>query len=113
MDTLLMREGAIIGHLYEKLPNESKSTKEIMNLQFYSEGLRKDVTIKRFLIEILKMFLRDGELFPNDWNSDLILCLIENEIIQGVIDTDGYIDDYSEKEFVEVMHDLCEVMLNE
>lgn len=80
--------------------------KEILKLKFYSNDLHREITIKGFFKELLKKLLKEKEMFSSkrpfgnsDWDGDLIICLIKNNIINGKIDEDGYIEDYDWKHY--------------
>jgi hypothetical protein len=78
---------------------------EVLDLKFYSNDLYKDVTIREYFYCIMKSLWEQQEYFSgkrplgnSDWDGDLIKCLIQNKLIKGKIDKDGYIDKYSYKE---------------
>lgn len=84
--------------------------KDILDLKFESADLRRKVTIRYFFYEILKKLWAEQQnfnskrLFGNsDWDGDLIVCLIKNEIIKGEVDEDGYIVHYDEEELNNVV----------
>jgi len=77
----------------------------ILDLKFYSNDLYRTVTVKEYFYELLKTFWEEKENFSgkrplgnSDWDGDLIKLLIENELISGTLDQNGYIDDYDYKE---------------
>ena len=81
-------------------------SKKILKLKFYSNDLRKEITIKGFFKELLKTLFKEQEMFDSkrpfgnsDWDCDLIVCLIKNNVIYGKLDEDGYIDDYDWKHY--------------
>lgn len=89
------------------------TNKEILKLKFYSNDLDREITIKDFFKELLKTLLKEKEMFSSkrpfgnsDWDSDLIVCLIKNNIIYGKLDEDGFIEDYDWKHFDFLMESL-------
>lgn len=88
-------------------------SKKILKLKFYSKDLRKEITIKDFFKELLKTLFKEQEMFDSkrpfgnsDWDSDLIVCLIKNNIIYGKLDEDGFIEDYDWKECYKIIEIL-------
>jgi len=78
---------------------------EVLDLKFYSNDLYKEVTIREYFYHLMKTLWEEQENFSgkrplgnSDWDGDLIKCLIQNKLIKGTIDEDGYIDDYDYKE---------------
>ncbi len=77
----------------------------ILDLKFYSNDLNKEVTIREFFYELMKALWEEGEQFSgkyplgnSDWDGDLIICLIENKLISGSLDEDGYLDKWNDNE---------------
>ena len=88
-------------------------SKEILSLKFYSNDLDREITIKDFFKELLARLLKEQEMFDSkrpfgnsDWDSDLIVCLIKNNVIYGKLDEDGYIEDYDWKHYDIVLEQL-------
>ena len=88
---------------------------EILNLKFYSKDLDREITIKDFFKKLLKTLFKEKETFDSkrpfgnsDWDCDLIVCLIKNNIIYGKLDEDGYIEDYDEKRYDLMLQILIE-----
>ena len=88
---------------------------EILKLKFYSKDLDREITIKDFFKKLLKTLFKEKEMFDSkrpfgnsDWDCDLIVCLIKNNIIYGKLDEDGYIEDYDEKRYDLMLHILIE-----
>lgn len=82
------------------------SNKEILKLKFYSKDLDREITIKDFFKKLLIKLLQEQEMFSSkrpfgnsDWDADLIVCLIKNNIIDGKLDEDDYIEDYDWKQY--------------
>lgn len=74
--------------------------KEIGNLSFYCEDLDQDITIKNYLKKLLLTLWEEVDGFSgkrpfgnSDWYDDIYLCLVENQIIEGKIDENGYLED--------------------
>lgn len=73
--------------------------KKILDLRFYSNDLGKEITIKDFFKALLRKLFEERENFSgkrpfgnSDWDGDLCVCLIENKIVNGEIDKNGYIE---------------------
>lgn len=73
----------------------------ILDLKFKSEDLNKKVTIREFFFELMKALWEEKECFDgkrpfgnSGWDGDLIKCLIENKLVEGKLDEDGYLEDY-------------------
>lgn len=74
--------------------------KEILKLDFYSHDLSNRVTIKQYFKRLLSTLWEERDEFSgkrplgnSDWEYDLYVCLIENNVIEGNIDKHGEIDD--------------------
>jgi hypothetical protein len=81
-----------------------------LNIEFYCEDLGKTVTIRNYLKELLLTLWEEGESFSgkrpfgnSGWEYDLYKPLIENNIIDGKIDEDGFICDYNANKADEVI----------
>jgi hypothetical protein len=77
----------------------------VLDLEFKSNDLGKKVTIRQFFFELMKTFWIEQEEFSgkrpfgnSDWDTDLITCLVKNELIDGELDEDGYLEDYDNDE---------------
>ena len=75
--------------------------KEILNLEFHSEDLNENVTIREYFYKLMEAFWNEKENFSpkrplgnSDWDGDIILCLIKNKLVEGSIDENGWLDDY-------------------
>lgn len=62
-------------------------------------------TIRQYLYLLLKTMWDEGESFSgkrpfgnSGWQFDLYTCLIKKGFIAGKLDSDGFIEDYNEKE---------------
>ena len=77
---------------------------EILDLQFYSEDLSKELSIKQYLQELLLTLWKEKEGFSGKrpfgnggWEFDIYACLIKNNIIEGRFDEDGFIEDVDDE----------------
>ena len=77
---------------------------ETLDLQFYSEDLRKELSIKQYLQELLLTLWKEKEGFSgkrpfgnSGWEFDLYTCLIKNNVIEGRLDEDGFVEDVDEE----------------
>lgn len=78
---------------------------DILELTFYSTDLDRTVTIRQFFFELMKKLWLEQDEFSgkrpfgnSDWDADLILCLINNKLVKGKVDVDGFIQDYDDQE---------------
>lgn len=88
---------------------------DILRLTFQSEDLGGIVTVGEFFSELLKTLWIEGEGFSgkrpfgnSGWDGDLIKCLITHKVIKGVIDEDGYIEKYNNKDVDNIIIPLIE-----
>ena len=89
------------------------SNDEILKLKFYSKDLDRKITIKKFFQELLLTLFKEKEMFNSkrpfgnsDWDCDLIICLIKNNVIYGKLDEDDYIEDYDWEHYDSVLEKL-------
>lgn len=96
--------------------------KDILKLEFYSNDFYKRITIGYYLEKLLltlldKNKIEEGESFSgkhpfgnSDWESDIAICLVENNIIEGKIER--YKDnsiisfDYDWRQYAKIMSEL-------
>lgn len=90
---------------------------EILNLKFFSGDLDKELTVRQFFYELLKTLFEEGEGFSgkrpfgnSGWDGDLIKCFIENKVINGSLDEDGYIKDFDRKEYNKALFKAIELL---
>jgi hypothetical protein len=81
-----------------------------LDLEFESGDLNKTVTIRDFFYELLKKLWIEREGFSgkrpfgnSSWDEDLIKCLIQNNLIVGEIDEDGYLNKYDSNEVEKIV----------
>lgn len=67
--------------------------KDILKLEFYSKDFYKRITISYYLEQLLLTLIEEGESFNgkhpfgnSDWESDIAISLVENNIIDGKIE---------------------------
>lgn len=72
---------------------------EILKLKFECRDLNKMVTISEYLKTLLKTLWEEEEGFSgkrpfgnSGWKSDIFECLVKNSVIDGRLDSEGYID---------------------
>lgn len=89
------------------------TNKEILKLKFYSNDLDREITIKDFFKELLVKLLKEKEMFDSkrpfgnsDWDCDLIVCLIKNNIVHGQLDEDDYIENVDWKQADRIIESL-------
>lgn len=77
---------------------------DIKNLLFYSHKFEKELTIKEFLKEILRIVWKE-DIIPENYflKYDLVYCLVKNGIIFGIVDEKGNIFDFDRKNFNEII----------
>lgn len=83
---------------------------DLLDLEFFSKDLDEHITIKSFFHRLMvDLWLKQHEFNAKrpfgsaDWDGDLIVCLINNKIIKGEVDEDGYIVEYDEKELNKII----------
>lgn len=81
----------------------TEQIKLVAELPFFSDDLGKAVTITEWLQTILLTLFEEGEGFSGKrpfgnsaWTKDPAKAMIKAGIIQGTIDSDGYIQDFNE-----------------
>lgn len=74
------------------------TSKEILDIQFYSTDLKRSITIREYLKKILIVLFIVGDEFSgkrpfgnSGWKQDLEVALIQNNIIEGSLDDDGFV----------------------
>lgn len=73
---------------------------DIARLTFFSGDLGKEMTIKEFLKKLLLTLWEEGENFSgkrpfgnSGWKYDIYKCLIKNNVVNGKLDEDDYVDE--------------------
>ena len=84
-------------------------SKQILALEFHSNDLDKDITVKDFMKELLSTLFKEMECFSgkrpfgnSGWEYDMAICFVKNKIISGTIEDlgDGDIDiDFDSNDF--------------
>jgi hypothetical protein len=89
--------------------------KQILKIKFRSDDLSKTLTIEGYLKELLHTLFIEGDGFSgkrpfgnSGWEHDLELALINNKIINGTLDEDGFIS--SSDGIDDIIHDLIKAM---
>lgn len=72
---------------------------KVLNLKFECTDLSETMTVKAYLKLLLKTLFEEGEGFSgkrpfgnSGWEHDLEKCFVENGIIEGKLDEDGYLE---------------------
>lgn len=83
---------------------------EIKNIKFYCVDLSKELTIKDYLVKLLEKLWEEDEGFSgkrpfgnSGWQYDLYACLIKNNVLDGKLDEDGYVDEIDTKKADEIV----------
>ena len=83
---------------------------DILELKFYSDDLNEDVTIREFMQRLLITLFEEMDGFSgkrpfgnSGWDEDLIKCLVQNHVITGKLDTDGYLEEYDNDEYAKMI----------
>jgi len=73
---------------------------EILAIEFESMDLGRTLSIKEFLLELLKTVWQEGEEFSgkrpfgfSDWRDDLYKPLVKHGLVAGTMHEEGYIED--------------------
>ena len=82
---------------------------KILQLEFYSTDLERQITVKGFLKELLATLFKEQDCFSgkrpfgnSGWDYDMAKCFVENKIIPGTIDDSDEDDiyyDYKQSDF--------------
>ena len=87
--------------------------RDIGNIKFYSSDLDEDITIKEYLKRLLLTLWEEGEGFSgkrpfgnSGWDYDLYAVLINNNVIDGKLDEEGYIDSVDHNTGNKIIKDL-------
>jgi hypothetical protein len=95
-------------------------TKDILKLPVYSDSLSEignsDLTIKGYLVLLLSRLWDEGSYFSgkrplgnSDWEYDLYIPLIKAGLVNGEVDEDGYVEEFSdEKKANKIIFDCIE-----
>jgi hypothetical protein len=90
---------------FEVIGQSNMVETNVLDLKFYSKDLGKNITIRQFFFELMEKLWLQQECFNSkrpfgnsSWDSDLIVCLIKNNLIKGELDEDEYINKYDNKE---------------
>jgi NAD+ synthase len=82
-----------------------EKVEEILNYRFESVDLRKTLSIKDFLKKLLITLFEEKECFDgkkpfgnSGWEYDIYKALVLGGVIQGEIDSDGYVKNINEEE---------------
>lgn len=74
---------------------------EVLDLEFKCGDLRKTLTIREYLKELLRELWSEGEGFSgkrpfgnSGWQYDLYQALVANKAIEGSFDPDGYLEEF-------------------
>lgn len=74
--------------------------KDIRDIKFYSNDLNEELTIKAYLILLLRTLWIEEESFSgkrplgnSGWKGDIEVALVKNKIIKGKVDSDGYLEE--------------------
>jgi len=91
------------------------TNEEILELTFKSTDLNQRVSIRSYLKELLQTLWTEQESFSgkrpfgnSGWTHDIYSCLVENNLIKGKLDEDGYLDSYDEEAAEKLMLKLIE-----
>ena len=92
---------------FAQTPNKSEKSAA----RRFADSMYYIHTIKPQQQELLKeqeMFDSKRPFGNSDWDCDLIICLIKNNVIYGKLDEDDYIEDYDWKHYDIVLKQLIE-----
>lgn len=76
------------------------------NVIFYSSDLGRDMSVRDFFKQLMITLFVEGEGFSgkrpfgnSGWTHDLEKTAVENKFVQGVIGSDGYVENIHSEEF--------------
>ena len=93
------------------------TNEEILNIKFMSMDLNRKITIKEYFKELLKRLWVEEECFSgkrpfgnSGWQYDLYKPLIENNLVTGIIDENGYVDECDNSTADKIIHNLIKFL---
>lgn len=86
------------------------TTKGILTLSFYSSDLNRSLTIREYLIELVRTVWKEGEGFSgkrpfgnSGWEWDLAIPLINAGVLEGTLDSDGDLENFDRKQYDKIV----------
>jgi len=77
--------------------------KNILEIEFFCDDFHEKITIKEYFIRLLLELWQDGESFNgrrpfgnSGWDYQIYHALVKNEIIEGICDSDGYLEHFDQ-----------------
>lgn len=81
-------------------------TKSFSDVVFHSEDLDRDVSVRNFFKQLMLTLFAEGEGFSgkrpfgnSGWTHDLEKAAVVNGFVQGVIDSEGYVENIHSEAF--------------
>lgn len=101
------------------MKDNKQAVSDALDIRFDSDA-GDDLTIRGYLRELLTTLWSEGEGFSgkrpfgnSGWSSDLFKPLVQHGFIKGVIDSDGYLEDYDSKAGVQFVFALINEALKD
>jgi hypothetical protein len=90
---------------------------EMLDLKWHCNDLNKEVSIREYMKELLTTLFSEGEGFSgkrpfgnSGWENELAKPLIAGEVLEGVVDEDGYAEDFDQDELDTLIFALIEAL---
>jgi len=84
--------------------------KSFADVVFYSNDLRRDITVRDFFKQLMLVLFAKSDDFSgkrpfgnSGWTHDLEKTAVMNDFVQGVIDSDGYVQNIHSEAFDDLM----------
>jgi len=79
--------------------------KNILEIEFFCDDFHEKITIKEYFIRLLLELWQDGEGFNgkrpfgnSGWDYQIYQALVKNGIVEGVLDSEGYLEHFDQVE---------------
>jgi hypothetical protein len=101
------------------MSDSKRAVSDALDIRFDSDA-GDDLTIRGYLRELLTTLWSEGEGFSgkrpfgnSGWSGDLFKPLVQHGFINGVIDSDGYLEDYDSEAGVQFVFALINEALKD
>jgi len=83
------------------------------NINYYFDDLDKTLTVKGYLVNLLRSLWAEGEGFSgkrpfgnSGWEYDLYSALVSGGAIKGSLDDEGYLQDFDRQAGIDLIFDI-------
>jgi hypothetical protein len=85
------------------------------NIKFYFEDLGETLTVRGYLVNLLRSLWAEGEGFNSKrpygnsgWEFDLYRALVDGGAIKGTLDEDGYLEDFDRQAGIDMIYAIID-----